>query len=104
MANLGHPSKFQLVSRLGSVTARHSSGGRQPNFAALNRWRHLYSASRWALDHTSIVFLFVRTITEELWLDFHEILEIRRLSTREKLIKFWTWSYFILSVHSPVAD
>ena len=32
--SLGHPCKFQLVSRLGSVTARHSSSGRQPNFAA----------------------------------------------------------------------
>jgi len=33
-----------------------SSSGRQPNFAALNRGRHLYSAgrpSRWALAHTS---------------------------------------------------
>jgi len=28
---LGHPSKFQRVSRLGSVTARHSPSGRQPN-------------------------------------------------------------------------
>jgi len=40
--------------RLGSVTARHSSGGHQPNFAALNRERHLYSAGRpshWALAH-----------------------------------------------------
>ena len=37
-----------------SVTARHSNSGRQPNFAALNRGRHLYSAgrpSRWALAH-----------------------------------------------------
>jgi len=34
--SLGHPCKFQRVSRLGSVTARHSSSGRQPNFAALN--------------------------------------------------------------------
>ena len=33
---------IQQVSRIGSVTARHSSSGRQPNFAALNRWRHLY--------------------------------------------------------------
>jgi len=51
---LGHPSKFQRVSRLGSVTARHSSSGRQPNFAALNRGRQLYSAgrpSRSALAH-----------------------------------------------------
>ena len=41
---LGTPSKFQRVSCLGSVTARHSSSGRQPNFAALNRGRHLYLA------------------------------------------------------------
>ena len=35
--SLGHPCKFQRVSRLVGVTARHSSTGRQPNFAALNR-------------------------------------------------------------------
>ena len=39
--SLGHPCKFQRVSCLGSVTARHSSSGRQLNFAALNRGRHL---------------------------------------------------------------
>jgi len=45
--SLGHP-------RIGSVTARHSGSGRQPNSAALNRGRHLCSAgrpSRWALAH-----------------------------------------------------
>jgi len=39
---------------VGSVTARHWSSGRQSNFAALSRERHLYSAgrpSRWALVH-----------------------------------------------------
>jgi len=36
LASLGHPSKFQRVSHLGSATARHSSSGRHPNFAALN--------------------------------------------------------------------
>jgi len=54
LASLGHPSKFQRVSHLGSVTARQSRSGRQPNFAALNRGRHLRSAgrpSRWALAH-----------------------------------------------------
>ena len=54
--SLGHPSKFERVSRLGSVTARQSSSERQPNFAALNRGRHLCSAgrpSRWALAHIS---------------------------------------------------
>jgi len=59
-SSLGHPCKFQRVSRLGRVTARHSSSGRQPNFAALNRGRHLYSAgrpSRWA--HSSLFYLFI---------------------------------------------
>jgi len=54
LASLGHPSKFQQVSRLGSVTARHSSSGSQPECATLNRGRHLHSAgrpSRWALAH-----------------------------------------------------
>ena len=54
LASLGHAGKFQRVSRLGIVTARHCSSGHQPNFAALNRGRHLYSAgrpSRWALAH-----------------------------------------------------
>ena len=59
LASLGHPCKFQRVSRLGSVTARYSSSGRQPNFAALNRGRNLYLAgrpSRWALTHISSSF------------------------------------------------
>ena len=50
--SLGHISKFRWVLHLGSVTVRHSSIGRQPNVAALNRQRHLYSAGRpshWAL-------------------------------------------------------
>ena len=54
LASLGHPMKFQQVSPLGSVIARHSICGRQRNFAALNRGRHLYSVgrpSRWALAH-----------------------------------------------------
>jgi len=33
--------KFQWLSRLGSVTARQSSSEHQPNFAVLNRGRHL---------------------------------------------------------------
>jgi len=56
LASLGYPNKFQRVSRLGSVTARHCGTGRHPSFAALNRGRHLYSAgrpSRWALAHIS---------------------------------------------------
>jgi len=56
LASLRHPCKFQQILRLGSVTARHSSGGRQPSIAALNREHHLYSAGRpscWALAHIS---------------------------------------------------
>ena len=44
----------ELRSPIGSVTARQSSSGREPNFAALSTGRQLYSArrpSRWALAH-----------------------------------------------------
>ena len=54
LVGLGHPIIFQRVSRLGSVTARQSSSGRQPYFAALNRGRHLCSTGRpscWAVAH-----------------------------------------------------
>jgi len=40
------------------------SSGRQPNFAALNRGRHLYSAgrpSRWALAHI-LVFSYIHCV------------------------------------------
>jgi len=60
LASLGHHSKFQRVSHLGSITAQHSSTGRQPNFAALNRGRHLHSAGRpprWVLAHILVVSL-----------------------------------------------
>ena len=69
--SLGHPCKFQRVSHLSSVTARHSSSGRQPNFAALNRGRHLYSAerpSRWALAH--ILFLNNSVENGPIWIIF----------------------------------
>jgi len=52
----GTPANFNGVSRLGSVTARHSSSGRQPNCGVEQRSRHLYSAgrpSRWAFAHIS---------------------------------------------------
>jgi len=43
----GTPANFNGFRVLdGSVTARHCSSGRQPNFAAFNRGRHLYSAGR----------------------------------------------------------
>jgi len=69
LESLRHPCKFQRVSSLGSVTARHSSSGRQPNFAALNRGRHLYSGgrpSRWALA----TFLVICYLGKNKWLSF----------------------------------
>jgi len=48
-------------SPIGSVTARHSSSGREPNFEALSTGRHLYSAgrpSRWALSHILVSVYF----------------------------------------------
>jgi len=66
---LRHPSKFQRVSRLGSVTAQHSSSGRQPNFAALNRRRHLYStgrSSRWASVHILVSLRIAHFLYREL--------------------------------------
>ena len=59
---LGHPSKFQ---HLGSITTCYSGSGHQPNFAALNRGRHLYSTgwpSRWALAHISIYIYLLLSI------------------------------------------
>jgi len=57
--------------------ARYSSRRRQPNFAALNRWRHLYSAgrpSRWALAHILVslgsaeaLVIHIRAQTTVLW-------------------------------------
>jgi len=52
-------------SDIGSVTARHSSSGRQRNFVALSRGRRLYSAGQqscWTLAHI-LVFFFARLIS-----------------------------------------
>jgi len=63
----GTPANFNGFRVLAcSVTARHSSIRRQPNFAALNRGRHLYSAgwpSRWVLAHISSFFFFPSRIS-----------------------------------------
>jgi len=42
------------------ITARQSSSDRQPNFAALNIRRHLYSAEwpRWELAHILVYIYF----------------------------------------------
>jgi len=54
----GTPANFNGFCGLAALLhgARQSSSGRQPNFVALNRGRHLYSSgrpSRWALAHIS---------------------------------------------------
>jgi len=57
---------ISMGSRLGIVTARHPSSGRQPNCAALNKERHLCSAgrpSRWALAHILVLSFFPRLIS-----------------------------------------
>jgi len=46
-----------------SDMARHSSSGHQPNFPALSRGRHLYSAgwsSRWASADILVLFYFFK--------------------------------------------
>ena len=55
------------LSYIGSITARHSSSGREPNPAAMSIRRHLYSAgrpSRWALAHILVRLCF----SENCWL------------------------------------
>jgi len=74
--SLGHPSEFQRLSLLGSVTARHPGSGREPNFLALNYVRHVYLArrpSRWALTNilqdgpkngATLIFLLSQKLTD----------------------------------------
>jgi len=67
LASMGHPCKCQRVLHLGSVTARHSSTVRQPDFSALNIERHIYSAGRpwrWTLAHiSSLKFKLITLLT-----------------------------------------
>jgi len=63
---LGQPYKFQLVIASWQRYCTVSSSGRQPNFAELNRGRHLCSAGRpsgWALAHILVVFIFFITLS-----------------------------------------
>jgi len=55
---------------IGSITARYSSSGRQPNFAAFSRRRHLCSAgqpSRWASAHILVTNLLLSLCWKNLW-------------------------------------
>ena len=76
LPSLGHPHKFQRVSDLGSVTARQSSSWHQPNFAVLNRGRHLFLAgrpSRWAMAHILVgsnfakCWLILKILAPAIW-------------------------------------
>jgi len=87
----GTPANFNGFARLGNVTARHSSSRRQPNFAALNRGRHLYSAgrpSRWALAHISSVDIILPSLARTI------LTQHARLTT-----SFWlpvSWSLVVI--------
>ena len=55
------------LSYIGSITARHSSSGCEPNFAAFSTRRHLYWAgrpSRWALAHILVMSYFLGHIRD----------------------------------------
>jgi len=58
----GTPANFNGFRILAALLHSIYSSGRQPNFAALNRGRHLCSAgrpSRWALAHILVTTLYV---------------------------------------------
>jgi len=100
LAGLGHLIIFQRVSRLGSVTALHFIRGCQPNSAALNRGRHLYSArrpSRWALAHILVwayynPVLFWTHLLTVYWSNqfTHSIIQVKHMTNRISHIKYLT--------------
>jgi len=95
--SLGHPCKFQRVSRLCSITARHCSSGRQPNYTALNRRRHLYSAGRpshWALAHTSSLNYVTCSASMITNLTGTCHCHLRSCQTRQTLAKNFSLSHF----------
>ena len=58
------------LSYIGSITAWHFSSGHHPNFAALSRGHHLYSAgwpSHWASAHMLVVIQFC--VITRTWLE-----------------------------------
>jgi len=58
----GTPANFNWFRVLAALLHGIYSSGRQPNFAALNRRRHLCSAgrpSRWALAHILVLIYFL---------------------------------------------
>jgi len=87
----GTPANFNGFRVLACVTARHSSTGRQPNSAALNRGRHLYSAgrpSRWALA-TNAQQNFTKWVRLHVFL--HDYLLIWFMVLCNFLATHWVW-------------
>jgi len=59
----GTPANFNGFRVVAALLHGKSSSGRQPNFTALNRGRHLHSAgrpSRWALAHILVLVWLTR--------------------------------------------
>ena len=86
----------------GNFFETQCSSGRQPNFAALNRGRHLYSAgrpSRWALSHISSSFYiapfhvpfhyFNYTVIYIMWLSVLLYQSSRKFVTIQRQGQFW---------------
>jgi len=91
----------QRISRLGSVTARYSSSGRQPNFAPLNRGRHLHSAgrpSRWALAHisSSLCYSGTRAYSFGTSIIIHPVDNKRHI----RCVSYKTWQYIFCDHNS----
>jgi len=82
----GTPGNFNGFRVLAALL--HGTSGRQPNFEALNRGRHLYSAgrpSRWALAHILVCTYFLHCTTIacfNLFLDPSTNMRIKIINTR----------------------
>jgi len=68
LASLGHPSKFQQVSRFGSVTARHSSSGRQSNCGVEQRASPIFARAAITLGiGPRFIFYMCRSEVDACW-------------------------------------
>ena len=104
LASLGHPCTFQRVLRLGSVSVRHCSSGRQPNFAALNSGRHLYSAgrpSRWPLAHILVVAYSNNATNLQRFIAIAVLPILMRLGRYRNLYWHWHWHWYFISHSTP---
>ena len=83
------PTNFSGFCVLAALDCMASSSGRQPNFAALNRGRHLCSAGRpsgWALAHILVISLSQIYCSVRRWKNFENrpaFGKVRGISTVE---------------------